>query len=466
MKILLLSILSPDDMARLTSATLDGHDRRVGARSEPLGETVGARLRRLRVEQGLSQRDLSSPGITYAYISRIEAGARTPSVKALRMLAQKLGVTPEYLETGSELDGSELRELRLGEQELRLRLDEDPDLVSVSELLADAEAHADTAAATRAQILLGLAAAARGDHPRTIEHLASVVGSELVTPLSRPDVYSTLGRAYAASGAPRDAVSLFEQALEELGRSEPENVGARVRYSTYLSYALTDLGELRRARAVVAELSAGAGEALDSYTQVRLLWSLGRLSLEQAKPLAALDSFRRAVALLEATEDTLHLARAHVACADAALTADDDPDGARRHLEAAEQLLGQHASDDDLAAVRRLQAMYATGAGDPEAAVRLAEEAIALAAEVPNERGNAWLALAEARGTGEDADAAYAEALALLSAHGTVREHAAALRSYGRFLRESGRESEALDVFELAAEVAANLQADPAGLDR
>ena len=66
-------------------------------------ETIGERLRRLRLEQGASQRDLSAPGITYAYISRIEAGARTPSVKALRMLAKKLGVTPEYLETGSEL---------------------------------------------------------------------------------------------------------------------------------------------------------------------------------------------------------------------------------------------------------------------------------------------------------------------------------------------------------------------------
>jgi transcriptional regulator with XRE-family HTH domain len=48
----------------------------------------------------MSQRDLSSPGVTYAYISRIESGARTPSVKALRRLAGKLGVTVEYLETG------------------------------------------------------------------------------------------------------------------------------------------------------------------------------------------------------------------------------------------------------------------------------------------------------------------------------------------------------------------------------
>src|SRR5438093_7532007 len=66
----------------------------------PPTESVGARLKRLRLQRGLSQRELSSAGVSYAYISRIEAGARTPSVKALRQLASKLGVTVEHLETG------------------------------------------------------------------------------------------------------------------------------------------------------------------------------------------------------------------------------------------------------------------------------------------------------------------------------------------------------------------------------
>ena len=66
-------------------------------------ETIGQRLRRLRHERGLSQRELAGPGVSYAYISRIEAGARRPSVKALRMLASKLRVSADYLETGSEI---------------------------------------------------------------------------------------------------------------------------------------------------------------------------------------------------------------------------------------------------------------------------------------------------------------------------------------------------------------------------
>jgi transcriptional regulator with XRE-family HTH domain len=80
-------------------------------------ETIGQRLRRLRTDRGLSQRELSSPGVSYAYISRIEAGTRTPSVKALRMLAAKLGVPEEYLEYGEQpVDNtyveSELRRLQ------------------------------------------------------------------------------------------------------------------------------------------------------------------------------------------------------------------------------------------------------------------------------------------------------------------------------------------------------------------
>jgi transcriptional regulator with XRE-family HTH domain len=430
-------------------------------------ESVGARLRRLRLERGKSQRDLSAPGITYAYISRIEAGARTPSMKALRMLATKLGVTPEYLETGSELDASELRELRLAEQELRLRLEGAADAEALLEILEDAETAADVAASTRARIVLGLDAASRGDHSETIEQLSAVVGSELVTAASRPDVFSTLGHAYAAAGSPREAVALFERALDEVARVEPENMHARVRYSTYLSYALTDLGELQRARAVVGELFAGRNDGADRYTRVRLYWSLGRLSLEQAKPLAALDSFRRAVALLEATEDTVHLARAHVACADATISAGEDLGGAVNHLDEAERLLGPAPAAEDLATIRRLQAMCAASSGDWAGAENLGSAALRLADEVPNERGGAWLVVAEARaggGSPAGADEAFRESLQLLAAHGTVRQHAAALRSYGRFLRDEGREHEALDVFERAAEVASNLQVESTGV--
>lgn len=41
-------------------------------------------------------------GLTYAYISRIEAGARRPSVPALRAMAAVFGISPNVLEFGEE----------------------------------------------------------------------------------------------------------------------------------------------------------------------------------------------------------------------------------------------------------------------------------------------------------------------------------------------------------------------------
>ncbi|MBA2384332.1 MAG: helix-turn-helix domain-containing protein [Actinobacteria bacterium] len=63
---------------------------------------VGRRLKEARLAAGLSQRSLSLPGCSSAYISRLEAGDRVPSLQLLRKLAQKLGVDEEYLARGVE----------------------------------------------------------------------------------------------------------------------------------------------------------------------------------------------------------------------------------------------------------------------------------------------------------------------------------------------------------------------------
>jgi transcriptional regulator with XRE-family HTH domain len=63
---------------------------------------VGRRLKDARLAAGLSQRQLSFPGCSAAYISRLEAGDRVPSLQLLRKLAQKLNADEQYLATGVE----------------------------------------------------------------------------------------------------------------------------------------------------------------------------------------------------------------------------------------------------------------------------------------------------------------------------------------------------------------------------
>jgi tetratricopeptide (TPR) repeat protein len=422
-------------------------------------ETIGERLRRLRTERRLSQRELSEPGVSYAYISRIEANTRTPSVKALRKLARKLGVSPEYLETGSEIGPAEQRELRVADAELELRLDTEATgaEASLERLLEEATHAGDLPTATRARVGLGLAAVQRGDEADAAKRLEEAVDSGLVRPESRPDVYTMLGRCYSVLGKPERAVQLFERCLEELEDS-PEHLVARTRFATYLSYALADLGELGRAEAVVSEAVERAKELAEPYTQVRLYWSRARLMSMQGRPSEALVNMRRAIALLEATEDTLQLGRAHLLCA-SILILSGHADRARSHLDLAERLLASRADPDDLAALRSEQAKCAAQLGEADAAITYAEEALTLLGDQnPAEQGLALWALADAtalKGGADEANSTYERSVTLLSEQGRWRDAANACRSWGRFLRKAGRESEALDVLERAADLAA-----------
>ena len=63
---------------------------------------VGRRLKDARLAAGLSQRQLSFPGCSAAYISRLEAGDRVPSLQLLRKLAVKLNADEQFLATGVE----------------------------------------------------------------------------------------------------------------------------------------------------------------------------------------------------------------------------------------------------------------------------------------------------------------------------------------------------------------------------
>src|SRR5688572_19916466 len=85
---------------------------------------VGRRLREARERAGLSQRDLSFPGCSPAYISRIEAGDRIPSLQLLREMGQRLGVSEDYLATGVRAARAFDRNQLLVDAEVALRLDD------------------------------------------------------------------------------------------------------------------------------------------------------------------------------------------------------------------------------------------------------------------------------------------------------------------------------------------------------
>src|SRR6266404_1846224 len=179
------------------------------------GETIGERLKRLRLERGFSQRELAAPGVSYAYISRIEAGTRQPSVKALRRLAVKLNVSADYLERGSDLDPEAERELRLSDLELAIRLGEwDGIDAPLQAALDEAVGAGDRAATLRGRVALATLAQERREHARAAELLEAALRDEPFAPVDRFDIYANLGRAYTEAGRPQEAVELFERCIE------------------------------------------------------------------------------------------------------------------------------------------------------------------------------------------------------------------------------------------------------------
>jgi tetratricopeptide (TPR) repeat protein len=381
-------------------------------------------------------------------------------VKAVRMLARKLGVSPVYLETGSEVDPAEERELRLAAAELELRLSDDPTGVerTLRGLVEDGLQAGDLAAAARGETALGLLAFREGRIEEAIELLEQALARTNPAPSAQPDLYATLGRAYAGRGDADKAVTLFRGCLDRLAEEEPDNMVAYIRFATYLSYALSDQNDIPAAQAAVRTALARVTESSDPYTRVRLYWAQARLAEARGRGLEALDNARRAVALLETTEDTLHLARAHLLCASILMLPGGDPDQAHEQLGLAEELFGPRADPADLGHLRTVQARLAAATGANANAIALAREALELLGDGdPSNSGQAWWAIAEAEANDDkidEANEAFARAAAELDEQSHLRERIELHSTWGRALRKAGREAEALDVLERATDLA------------
>ena len=423
-------------------------------KSDNSANAIGERIRRLRTEHGLSLRAAACSGVSAAYIHRLEHGDRQPSIKALRVLAAKLGTSVEYLETGHDADAARERELRIAGLELELRLNDDTETVETAlrELLLDSLDAGDTVAARRTRTALGLTAAQRGSHNEAVGLLEGAIADPEVAPLTHPDVFAQLGRSYSESGRPARAIELFRRCLNEATEIGAAGASAQVRFATYLSYALSDAGDIVGAQHAVADAIERAGDAIDPYSQVRLYWSQARLATISGRTSFALQQISRAIGLLEATEDSLSLGRAHLLRGEILLT-DGRLADADQQFQLAFRLLEVGGDALHRAALCSERAKLAARRGDGVAAVRFAREALViLDGESPAEQGRARWALAEGLAASGDIGAALAEfALAepLLAREGRYLRQL--WRAWAHVLRDAGRLEDALDLLDRAA---------------
>jgi transcriptional regulator with XRE-family HTH domain len=413
-------------------------------------ETVGERIRRLRLSRGLSQRSLAGPGVSYAYISRIENGGRKPSLKTLRYLAGRLGVDPEYLEEGQAIPARKERELRLVDAEIEVRLGGDLERAE-ERLHALLDEDVRDGLEVRIRAALGAILARQGEHEEATRELEHVVESGGVRPETRPDVYETLSRCYLATSAAHTAVRLLEECIAEVDRDE-RHVTAQIRYRSFLATAHAAMGATERARKTLDEATTRAERFGRFSEQVALQWERARLFWMQGDGEAALSTLTYARALADIADDTLQIARAHLFSAQI-LNLERRAAEVRPHLEEAERLLDFGDDAVDRGALRAEQAKYAAAVGEPGRALGLARESVELLSGHVLHTSNAWHAMGAAHAAAGDIDAAdadYDRAVTALSERGQWREAIYVARSWADELRAAGRDERAYAVLEEA----------------
>jgi tetratricopeptide (TPR) repeat protein len=405
---------------------------------------VGQRLRQARLDAGLTQRELSFEGCTAAYVSRIEAGARVPSLQILREFARRLGVDVEYLATGGSDEGlsSELLEpevaLRLGDEE------------RAAELYQEALQAADSpAAVARAQLGLGQLALHRGQVPEAIGLLEQALDTGSLGRADTSVAASSLGYSYASQGRYEDAFALFDRCLEE-ARTRGDHFD-QIRFALLLANAYIDHGDYGRAHATLGTVLDLARQTLDPRLRASLYWSQSRVHHLQGDPDRAADYGQLALATLKASEQTVEAGRALLLLA---FIENDrgNPEAALELVDEGEPIVSAAGDVTDAAmfTIERARALSALGEGD-KAAELLLGIAPQLNSASPDDAARAYSAVAEIfRKQGDSAHALELYELAVEQAPIANRHVAAALTAMAEIYEERGESQMALDLLKRA----------------
>jgi transcriptional regulator with XRE-family HTH domain len=208
---------------------------------------VGDRVRNLRLTKRLSQAQLAGHDLSDSYISLIESGKRTPTPAVLRLLAERLGCTAEYLADGIEPEQRTHLEVRGRYADLALL---GGDFETALKGFDDVIARSDSS---------NLTMRAKWGRARTLEELGRTEEAILAFEEIREAMERDSGRAsslpslvaltrcYHAVGDLGQAIALGERALDRLSELGLGLGAERNELSRVLLLAYIDRGDVARA---------------------------------------------------------------------------------------------------------------------------------------------------------------------------------------------------------------------------
>lgn len=294
----------------------DPHNGRMDARQAELLAQVdphelGRRLRSIRVARGLTQGEVVGDAMSVAYLSRLETGARRPTVKALTALASRLDVTIDaLLETDPGQDPEEVR-LALDYAELAL---ESGEPAEAAEHLDAALGKLDEVAAgaglrERAKLLHARSLEASGLEDDAIIELEALLANDALSGVSRIKAGIALSRIHRETGDLGRAITCGEEVLSQLSAAGLEASDEAVQLSVTVAAAYFERGDTAHAVRLCSKAISQA-ETLDSpRARASAYWNASVMQANRGDIAAAVPLAERALALLSEGQDARNLAR-------------------------------------------------------------------------------------------------------------------------------------------------------------
>ncbi len=201
-----------------------------------LGKSVGAKIRAVRLSMKYTQTRLAAPDFSVSYISAIERGQIQPSLRALEILANRLGIPSTQLippdkegnhaigfTTNAAKSDEALIELALLEAQLYILQDDANKAIADLSELSSHKLHKRHLLQQR--ILLGQAYLLTYQWQKCMNILAEAesFANELHDASSSLRIYDLIGAAYASMGDPTRALQAYQHCLTLVGTAQPQD---------------------------------------------------------------------------------------------------------------------------------------------------------------------------------------------------------------------------------------------------
>lgn len=346
----------------------------------------------MRVARGLTQRQLSGPGLSASYISRLEAGSRQPTARTVTLLAERLGCTPaELTELTALVDSAVRREpadasapvpaavsVQLGQLALAAG---DPQRAAA--LFTTALARADLDPMLRGEAALGVARALErqgriAEAGRAYEELVLAAMSDPGR-LASPRLVLGLCRCLYLQGDLRRVVEFAREALGHLRSVQATRSDIAAELTSTLAATYFELGDTGAAERLLREAIEQAGS---QRARAGVLWNASRLASDLGRHREALDYAEEALAYFRYGDDRRQAARL-LGSYGYVLLRSDPPRVGEAVAALRESLAGLKGADERSFVLSELSRAARYGGEGASAAVDLALAAVAAAGNRP-----------------------------------------------------------------------------------